>query len=163
MKKLLLSYAAYNLWANQRILDVILNLTDEQINREIESSFSSIFKTVAHMWDAESLWWQRVKMMEKHERPSDHFTGTITEMADHLIKQSKQWKEWVDLATEAALEHEFIYRNTKKEQFKQPVSEVLHHIFNHATYHRGQLVTMLRQVGVKHIPGTDLVLFLRKK
>ncbi|MBS1734314.1 MAG: DNA polymerase, partial [Bacteroidetes bacterium] len=71
--------------------------------------------------------------------------------------------EWVDLATEAALEHEFIYRNTKKEQFKQPVSEVLHHIFNHATYHRGQLVTMLRQVGVKDIPGTDLVLFLRKK
>ena len=67
------------------------------------------------------------------------------------------------MATEAALQHEFIYKNTKKDQFKQPVYEMLLHLFNHQTYHRGQLITMLRQSGETNIPNTDLISFLRKK
>ena len=49
------------------------------------------------------------------------------------------------------------YTGTKKEQFKQPVCDVLLHVFNHGTYHRGQLVTMLRQLGASNIP--ELILF----
>ena len=85
------------------------------------------------------------------------------ELSKNLIAQSKQWKEWVDLATEAALQHEFIYKNSKKDQFKQPVYEMLMHLFNHQTYHRGQLITMLRQTGETNIPNTDLIAYLRKK
>ena len=85
------------------------------------------------------------------------------ELNTNIQAQSKQWKEWIDLATEAALEHEFIYRNSKKDQFKQPVYEMLMHLFNHQTYHRGQLITLLRQVDEKNIPNTDLISFLRKK
>lgn len=163
MKKLLVQYAAYNVWANQRIVDCITNLTDDQINREIASSFKSIYLTLSHMWDVESIWWQRIKLQENVEWPGLNFKGSIMELSNNLMHQSKQWKEWVDLATEAALEHEFIYRNSKKDQFKQPVSETLHHLFNHQTYHRGQLITMLRHVGVNNPPQTDLIVFSRKK
>lgn len=163
MKKLLLQYAAYNVWANQRIIDCIENLTDDQINREINSSYKSIYATLLHLWDAESIWWQRIKLQEQVDVPGSHFNGSVLELGNNLMKQSKQWKEWVDIATEAALEHEFIYRNSKKEQFKQPVNEVLLHLFNHQTYHRGQLITMFRQVGVETIPGTDFIAFTRKK
>ena len=163
MKKIFVQYAAYNVWANQQLTDCISNLPDEQINREITSSFKSIFATLVHMWDAESIWWQRVKLQEQIEIPSLNFEGSILELVNNLLKQSKHWKEWVDLATEAALEHEFIYRNSKKEQFKQPVNEVLLHLFNHQSYHRGQLITMLRQVGLEQVPNTDLISFLRKK
>lgn len=156
-------YAAYNLWANQRITEVINNLTDDKINMEIESSFNSIYKTLSHLRDVESIWWQRMKLVEQQEWPGKTFTGSVMELSQHLIAQSKQWKEWVDNATEAALQHEFIYRNTKKDQFKQPVNEVLLHLFNHQTYHRGQLITMLRQAGVTAIPNTDLISFMRKK
>jgi uncharacterized damage-inducible protein DinB len=52
------------------------------------------------------------------------------------------------------------YYTRQKKSFKTPVSGVLLHIFNHATYHRGQLVTMLRQAGEKKIPGTDMITFL---
>lgn len=156
-------YAAYNLWANQRMVDAIANLSDEQINQQIESSFSSIYKTLLHLYDVENVWWQRVKLDESWQWPSEAFTGSVLELGKNLLAQSKQWKEWVDIATEAALQHEFIYKNSKKDQFKQPVSEALHHLFNHQTYHRGQLVTMLRQVGVTTIPNTDLISFLRKK
>jgi len=163
MKKIFVQYASYNVWANQRIIDCIENLADDQINREINSSYKTIYATLAHLWDAESIWWQRIKLQEIQEWPSPAFTGSVLELGNNLIKQSKQWKEWVDLATEAALEHEFIYRNSKKEQFKQPVSDVLLHLFNHQTYHRGQLITMFRQAGVEQVPGTDLIAFLRKK
>ncbi len=163
MKKLLAQYAAYNVWANQRITDCLVNLPDDQVNKEIKSSFSSLFKTAVHLWDVESIWWQRMKLQENVQWPGETFTGNILELSQQLMLQSKQWKEWVDLATEAALEHEFIYKNSKKDQFKQPVHEALHHLFNHQSFHRGQIITMLRQVGVEEIPNTDLIAFLRKK
>jgi uncharacterized damage-inducible protein DinB len=163
MKKMLVHYAAYNLWANNRIVEVINNLTDEQVDRDITSSYPSIRKTVLHLWDVENIWWQRMKLVEVQVWQSDHFSGSLMELNNNLLAQSKQWKEWIDIATEAALEHEFIYKNSKKDQFKQPVHEMVMHLFNHQSYHRGQLVTMLRQVDVKNIPNTDLISFLRKK
>jgi uncharacterized damage-inducible protein DinB len=163
MKKMLSHYAAYNLWANNRLIEVINNLTDEQVDRDITSSYPSIRKTVLHLWDVENIWWQRMKLVEVQVWQSDNFSGSLMELNNNLLAQSKQWKEWIDIATEAALEHEFIYKNSKKDQFKQPVYEMLLHLFNHQSYHRGQLVTMLRQVDEKHIPNTDLISFLRKK
>lgn len=163
MKKLLLQYAGYNVWANQKLIDCIDNLTDEQIKREMDSSFKSIYATLIHLWDAESIWWQRVKLQEQIEVPGSHFNGSVLELGNNLLRQSKQWKEWVDIATEAALEHEFIYRNSKKEQFKQPVYDTLIHLFNHQSYHRGQLITMFHQVGLENIPNTDFISFSRKK
>ena len=163
MKKLLLQYAGYNVWANQKLIDCIDNLTDEQIKREMDSSFKSIYATLIHLWDAESIWWQRVKLQEQIEVPGSHFNGSVLELGNNLLRQSKQWKEWVDIATEAALEHEFIYRNSKKEQFKQPVYDTLIHLFNHQSYHRGQLITMFHQVGLENIPNTDFISFGRKK
>ena len=163
MKKLFEHYAAYNLLANQRVTEVINNLPDEKIHAEITSSFSSLYKTLLHLWDVECIWWQRMKLSEQQVWPGKTFTGSVMELSNNLIAQSKQWKEWVDMATEAALQHEFIYKNSKKDQFKQPVYEMLLHLFNHQTYHRGQLITMLRQSGETNIPNTDLISFLRKK
>ncbi len=163
MKKMLAQYAAYNLWANQRIIEVINNMTDEQTNKEVISSFSGIQKTLLHLWDVENIWWQRLKLTEIQVWQSDSYTGSLMELTNNLLAQSKQWKEWIDLATEAALEHEFIYKNSKKDQFKQPVYEMLMHLFNHQTYHRGQLITLIRQLGETSIPNTDLISFLRKK
>ena len=163
MKKIIAQLAAYNLWANQRIIEVINNMTDEQTNQDIISSFNGIKKTLLHLWDVENIWWQRIKLTEVQVWQSETFTGSLMELGNHLLTQSKQWKEWVDLATEAALDHEFIYKNSKKDQFKQPVYEMLFHLFNHQTYHRGQLITMMRQAGEKNIPNTDLIAYLRKK
>lgn len=163
MKKMLEQFAAYNLWANQRLTELINNLPDDVLNKEIISSFSSIQSTLQHLWDVESIWWQRVKLTEQQEWPGKTFTGSVMELSNNLVAQSKQWKEWVDIATDAALQHEFIYKNTKKDQFKQPIYEMLLHLFNHQTYHRGQLITMLRQTGETNIPNTDLISYLRKK
>ena len=163
MKKILLEYAAFNVWAHQQLLDVISHLTDEQRRQPIENSFAGLEKTILHLLDAESIWWQRLKLVEHTERPSEQYDGHFDSLQRQLLKQSRLWLDWVEQATDASLEHEFIYRDSKKVQYKQPVAEVLLHVFNHQSYHRGQLVTMLRQLGVHTIPGTAFIAFLRSK
>ncbi len=163
MKQVLQQCAAYTIWANQQIFDCIAKLESEKINQNIVSSFPSIQKTILHMWDAEAIWWQRLKLVERLTIPSEGFLGNFAVLLKQVNQQSLWWKEWVDNATETQLDHVFAFRNTKREEFKQPVYEMLFHLFNHGTYHRGQLVTMLRQLGVDKIPQTDFVVFRRKK
>ena len=163
MKELLMQYAAYNLWANQKLCEVILALPAEMQQRELPSSFTSIHKTILHMWDAESIWWQRLKLQENVVRPSDTFSGTTEEAIQSLMHQCRQWETWTGSATDMVLQHVFSYYNTKREQFKQPTYQVLLHLMNHDTYHRGQLVNMLRQLGQQKIPQTDFIVWSRKK
>ncbi len=162
MKELMLQYASYNLWAHKQLLKPVLQLSEEQVMMPLNSSFASVHATLLHLWDAEAIWWQRVNMKEKVDVPSLSFNPVIKEVADGLLAQSTEWLNWVSDAKELMLQHEFMYRNSKKEQFKQPTWQVLLHMFNHATYHRGQVVTLLRQLAVKDIPATDFIAWSRK-
>jgi uncharacterized damage-inducible protein DinB len=162
MKELLQQYAAYNIWANKLLVDRISKLSDDEINKEITSSFPSLFKTMQHLWLAEEVWWQRLKLVENINLQSEKFTGSFAELTANHAKQSQQWVEWINNANENQLLHVFAYiRN--KEQHKMPVYQMIQHVFNHASYHRGQLVTMLRQLGADKIPATDFVVYCRKK
>lgn len=163
MKELLQQFSAYNIWANNLLLNVILSLPEELQHKQIPSSFDSLYKTVLHLWDAESIWWQRMKLVEQPSRPSVTFGGSMKEVASNLIKQNNQWHAWLLAAQEHHMQHEFIYRNSKREQSKLQVAQVILHLSNHATYHRGQLVNMLRQLGVEKIPQSDFSFWCRKK
>lgn len=162
MKPILEEYSSYNVWANQKMIDVVLTLPEDTVQKTVTSSFSSLQLTLLHMWNTESIWWQRMKLVETIQTPGNT-DSLIQEIAAGLLAQSIQWQGWVEKSTPAALEHEFIYRNSKKQQFKQPVYQMLLHLFNHATYHRGQLVTIFRQFDITTIPPTDFIVFSRGK
>lgn len=115
------------------------------------------------MWDAESIWWQRMKLLERINRPGETFNGDMKELNNSVLQQNRMWHEWISNAQDHYLTHVFQYQNIKGDQFKQPIFQMLVHVFNHGTYHRGQLVTMLRQAGVEKIPQTDFIVFSRKK
>jgi uncharacterized damage-inducible protein DinB len=163
MKELLTQYATYHLWANKQIFDVVLKLTPEQQQQEIVSSFPSIHSTLLHIWDAESIWWQRLKLQEHVVRNSTLRDYSTEEVVEQILLQSQQWLTWVKNASDAQINYVFAYQTTKREQFKDKVSQMLLHLFNHGTYHRGQLVTMFRQLGVEKIPATDFIHWSRKK
>jgi len=90
MKKLLQQLAAYNTWAHREIFAVILSLQEEKQKAELASSFSSLYKTILHMWDAESIWWQRVNQQEKVVVPGNHFKGSLQELVNGLMQQSNE-------------------------------------------------------------------------
>jgi uncharacterized damage-inducible protein DinB len=162
MKQLLEQYAAYNTWANKRIVETAGLLSEEQINQEIVSSFSSIYKTVLHLMEVENAWWERLKLVE-HPSLYGWFTGNFEELSKKLLVVSTQWFNWIHQTNEVNIMHVFAYQNSKKEYFKQPVYEMLLHLFNHQTFHRGQVITMFRQLGLSKIPPTDFIVFSKKK
>ncbi len=161
MKQLLIAYANYDLWANEQILGVVLHLTEEQQKKEIQSSFPSIHKTCSHLWDACRIWWQRLQHDENIMGPTINSHYPINEVIENLLKQNRLWAGWVSGASEEELNAILDYKNGKGDSFSQPVKEILLHLVNHGTYHRGQLVTMLRLVGVEKIPQTDYILYSR--
>ncbi|QHS60682.1 DinB family protein [Chitinophaga agri] len=163
MKDILLSYAAYNRWANNRIADVLKKLPDTQLDQETGSSFGTLRKTIYHMWDAESLWYQRLELAEQAVKPATGFKGSFADACTHWLRQSAQLADWVRDVQPARLNHVVAYYNTRKQYCKSTVIEILMQVFNHATYHRGQLVTLLRQAGITKIPVTDYSAFTRGK
>jgi uncharacterized damage-inducible protein DinB len=163
MKEILQQLTAYNIWANALLMEVLKRLHGELHQKEIPSSFNSLQKTVLHMWNAESIWWQRMKLQERITGPMESFNGKMQDAIEGLTLQNKQWNEWINKAQEHHLQHVFQYQNFKGEQFKQPIYQMLLHLFNHGTYHRGQIVNMLRQLGVEKIPQTDFIVWSRKK
>jgi uncharacterized damage-inducible protein DinB len=163
MKQLLQQYAAYNLWANTVLSGRLLQIPDDILHKEMGSSFGNIYKTTVHLMEVESVWWQRLKLQEHVLMPEKDPEENFEELSKKLLALSKQWSDWVKEVNEKNIEHVFGYYNSKKEFFKQPVYEVLLHVFNHQSYHRGQIVTMMRQNGIDKIPATDFSVFARKK
>jgi uncharacterized damage-inducible protein DinB len=163
MKEILQQYSSYNYWANERLLNLTLSL-DESLQKQIvPTSFPTLYATFLHILDVESIWWQRIKLQERIIIPSESSNRDMKEVADSLLNQSKQWETWVHSATEASLEHVVAYYNSKKEYFKNPVWKSLIHLFNHGTYHRGQVVTILHNLNIIKIPNTDFIAWSRKK
>jgi uncharacterized damage-inducible protein DinB len=163
MREILQQYVMYNKWANEKVIEVIKNLPDELINNTVDSSFNSLRLTVLHLWDAEYIWWQRLNLAENIVSPAKDIAQPIDIIFTEWKRQSLLWQDWVMKAREANLSYVFAYVNSNKEQYKQPVYQVLLHLFNHGTYHRGQIVTLLHQLGVREKPHTDFILWSRSK
>lgn len=161
MKELLAGYIKYDHWANEKLLTVVLQLTKEQQKTQMVSSFSSIQKTCAHMWDAYRIWWQRLQKEQVVQGPTVELDIPVKEIVDIMLAQNQLWQQWLDTIPEIELEALFAYKNMKGDAFEQPLHQVVLHLCNHGTYHRGQLVTMLRQIGVTEIPQTDYIVYGR--
>jgi uncharacterized damage-inducible protein DinB len=163
MKELLCQLAGYNVWANHKILYQILQMDQALWYKQTPSSFDSLYKTILHIWDAESIWWQRMRMHEKMVIPSQTFEPSLKDACNGLLHQSMEWETFIkDVLDDQGITSNLIYKNSRGEEFFQPVLEIIMHVFNHGTYHRGQLVSMMRALGETNIPATDFIAYSRK-
>src|SRR5688572_28820033 len=128
MKELLKSIATYHIWANQMIMDLVVSLPEEKHKAEVPSSFNSLYKTILHMWSAESVWWQRITSPDKVVAPQTNFDGTLQDIVNSLELQSQQWLAWVNEMTDESLLELLHYKNLKGEPFAQPLKDVAVHV-----------------------------------
>jgi len=161
MKDLLLNYTRYNLWANKCLADAMELLSDEQVNLEMASSFPTIRKTVYHLWGAEDIWKRRLTQTPTDTWASKNFEGTFSEALKNWQETSQWFIDYISEADDSFLLSPITYKNLAGNQYTNSVKEIVHHVMNHSTYHRGQLITMLRQAGVTQLPATDYIAFLR--
>ncbi len=151
---LLKRYTEYNHWANEQFAEWLSTASDEQLNQEIESSFSSLKETVLHIWSAEYLWLQTVKELSTQNNPAKSFAGSKEELLEGWLQASQNFRDHVQGMTAAELGAE---RN--RGERVTAIADMIHHCMNHSTYHRGQLITMGRQAGLQDPPRTDFIYY----
>jgi uncharacterized damage-inducible protein DinB len=160
IKEFLVNYARYSQWAHKRLLDLINTLSPEQQHTSIPSSFDTVYKTVFHVWGAESLWFSRLNR-SAFSLSGDPFEGSMQKLSMSLESVDSQWLEWFKEKEEGELKENIHYLNLSGQPFEQPYDLLLMQVFNHNTYHNGQLVTMLRALGLDKIPSTDFIAWAR--
>ena len=161
LKAHLVKYAIYNHWANERLLHCCSQLDNPLLDQEIKSSFPSIRKTVFHIWDAECIWHKRLLGEFLRQWPSKSFKGELPEAIKSLLATDQDLIEFLKGKDEEFFTSSLTYHNLEGKEFKTPICDILLHVFNHSTYHRGQLVTMLREVGYTDLKSTDFITFVR--
>jgi uncharacterized damage-inducible protein DinB len=155
-KQYFIELADYNIWANAIVCGWLDEITDEQWNRHITSSFNSIRETLLHMAGAENVWEERMSGVPAPPWLPDSFKGTKQEHIALLKMTSEKLKDFVVGFDESKLETKFYFKRLNGEENMMPYYQMLAHVFNHSTYHRGQLVTMLREAGFTNVSSTDL-------
>jgi uncharacterized damage-inducible protein DinB len=158
----ILKLTQYNLWANRRISELVEEWDEEKFSREINSSFPSIKKTVLHIWDAQVIWTLRLYGKIIYSWPSKNFKGTKEELLTGFIHSSKELEEYVNTLKTDEEKAIIEYSNLKGEKFSTSISDIIIHCINHSTFHRGQIITMLRQTGKTELISTDYIIFLRE-
>jgi len=161
LNKYIRLYTSYNVWANKQMGEVAGSLEDFDFDAEVNSSFTSIRKTLLHIWDAEYIWLSRIQELQPKNIPSKFFTGTKDGLIKQLLDTSSAFDEMGACQDILSLERVVEFKLLNGDSSRSKIYEAIMHCMNHSTYHRGQLVTLFRQAGVKTIPATDLIQFIR--
>lgn len=157
-KNYFIELAQYNIWANQKMINWLSQISEEQWSQKLIGSFDSIEATAIHTAGAEKVWLER---LNNQAQPflNLSFKGNKNDLIEIWKNASENLKNYVSEISEEELQEIFSYKNLKGEPLSRVKYQVIAHVFNHSTYHRGQLVNYLRQVGFTNVETTDLIYF----
>jgi len=149
----------YDAWATDHQLAVIKNLSDAQYEKDLSSSHRSIQGTISHMFGAERVWLARWTGKGANAMPE----GVLSQagLRDRWTILHNEMLDFAESLTDEKLIASFAYRDLRGNPYAQPLWQQMQHLANHSTYHRGQVTTMLRQLGATPVP-TDLIAYYRQ-
>jgi uncharacterized damage-inducible protein DinB len=152
---------AFNAWATQKIFDALAAVPPETLRADLKASHGSIFGTLIHLVGAEKIWLSR-------------WTGTpdttflSPKDVPDLVALKGMWEtvgyetaRWLGSMTDRKLQEPFSFANVRGETLTQLIWQAFQHVVDHSTYHRGQIITLLRQSGLTP-PATSMILFYRE-
>lgn len=152
---------AYDAWANGLVFEAAAGLSAEQLVHPVTSSFPSVVATLAHVVGAEWVWLRRWLGENPAGFPDWVASPALADLRARLSAIEGEREAFVAGLSDADLGRVVTYRNLAGRAFSDPRDGLIRHVVNHSTYHRGQVATQLRQLGVTP-PSTDLIVFLRQ-
>lgn len=163
LENLLKDYCSYNLWANELTVHWLKSKDQDLMEREISSSFPSLRSTLMHIWAAEDVWLNRLKNLSPTEFISETYTGSTAKLFEHLLQNSELFKYFVQRQSDDFFNNTTIYKHLNGKPNEQYNAEIILHCMQHSTYHRGQIVTIARSLGLTDPPKTDYIEYVRQK
>ena len=151
----------YHYWARNQLLDAVAALTPEQYNRDLGSSFRSVRDTLTHTYGAEFFWYLRWHG-ESPTRllPSDTFAD-LDALKSAWIDHERKMRAFVDGLNDADVDRVIEFKMLNGAPAAAPIGQMVQHVVNHASYHRGQVTTMLRQLGAAPAKSMDMIAYFR--
>jgi len=158
---------SYTEWANDLAMEAANNLADEHMRRDVGISHKSIFGTLVHMAGAEWIWLER--WHGRSPAKAEAWSLWSPESCADLALLKERWNQLVEQRTrfvseldESKLAAELPFKLLSGDPSSMPLVNQMQHVVNHATMHRGQIVGMIRQLGIEP-PATDLLFYLRRE
>lgn len=158
----LIKLCKFNVWANDRICTWIKK-ADLKVDEELKSSFPSIRKTLYHLWDAQFIWLSRLNGESPNTWPSHSFEGNLDEAIAGVHQNSLAFVSFIESLNVSEYQRPVEFKSIDGTSYFNSVEEIITHVVNHSTYHRGQLITMLRTVGFTAVESTDFIRYLRMR
>ncbi len=149
----------YSGWASRKLVDAAGALSPDDRTRAMGVSHESVQKTLGHIYAADRAWYSRTVDPSTPVPPLGQHHSMETLTGDWAELQ-KKWEAWADALSDGDLERVAEYKLRDGTAGRTPVWQIVMHVVNHGTLHRGQVVAMLRQLGAKP-PATDLIFYYR--
>jgi uncharacterized damage-inducible protein DinB len=151
----------FNYWARNRQFQACATLAPEQFLRPLGGSFPSVRDTLVHLLAVEWIWLERWRGKSPTKQDVAEFAA---EKFPTLESIRERWKlieqgvrDYLRDLTAQGLSTPLTYTNLQGQAWTYPLWRVLFHVVNHQTYHRGQITTLLRQLGAPAVPIDYLV------
>ncbi len=157
--ELLRTHLRYNMWASTRLLDAAARLGSDELVRDFRSADKSVLGTLAHVFAADRVWLRRIQGL-----PPMPFLDPEVEIRLDVLQREwpallTQWLAWGETLQDTAAT--VAYRDLAGNPHTTPLWQIVLHVINHATHHRGQVSAMLRAMG--HTPPPlDLIRYYRE-
>ena len=155
------AHLRYHHWATSRVLDQTTTVPSEQLLRDLGGSFHSIYDTLAHLFQADSIWLDRLEGRPTGVLADYAAPGCTFELRGAWLGVLDKMMFWAGTQSEADWSREMSYKTLAGIPYKTPLWQMVLHIVNHGSHHRGQITNMLRQLGLKPA-NLDLIGFYRE-
>ena len=159
MKRHIYTQVDYNLWANRKTTELLASLGPSVLDESIANSFPTIKETLKHLHYAESIWLQRIQLNEDTQIPWPDANPSADQLYSDLNQASQDLKDYVDGLNTDDLGRTVSFITGEGASLSNTVERIIYHVINHSTYHRGQVITMLKQLGIKEAVSTDLYFY----
>jgi uncharacterized damage-inducible protein DinB len=158
----LLTLLEFNAWARERMLGAVAALSPEQFVRPLGNSFSSVRDTLVHTCSADWIWYMRCHGQSPTALLSPKDYPDLDTLATAWTDMGRQWQEYLESLDPDGHTRRMDYRLMNGQPATSLLWQIVQHMVNHGTYHRGQITTLLRQLGAA-ATSTDLITFHRER
>jgi uncharacterized damage-inducible protein DinB len=151
------THIRYSGWASRKVLEAALALSPEGRARPMNVSHESIAKTLTHIYFGDAIWYSRIADPSYPVPPHDALPS-LDFVVEEWPRLQTKWEAWAEAATDAEIARQVPFKSRFVGDAGLPAWQIVMHVVNHGTLHRGQIVGVLRQLGVKP-PATDIVFY----